>query len=426
MVTKFIRDPVHDLIRIDDEKILQLLDTFAMQRLRMIRQLGTAFFVYPGAEHSRFAHSLGVYHLTTRLLHQLNITNETDKQTVQIAALLHDCGHGPFSHLFERVTGQKHESWTSRIINENVEIRTILDSIDLNLASKISSMLTKTEYRNHLVEIFASQLDADRFDYMLRDSHMTGAKYGRLDLEWMIRTLSLEERTIVDEDGNSLTENGQEIKKIRMVLDVKRGLNGLEQFLSGNLYLYQNVYFHKTVLSSEGMIEMILKRALKLIEDDRHFSAPDPLKKIGRKEEITCKDYLSLNDFTLWGQFQIWSESEDNVLSDLCKRLLTRKLFKSLEVTPVPDKLEKAKQILSAKGLQPDYYLLQVDTERHAFKKARAEDIHLTNGPVRRFSELSTRDEYPISKAIIASLKTRKTVIAVAHEVYNDIKNIGW
>ncbi|MCL4552968.1 MAG: HD domain-containing protein [Candidatus Marsarchaeota archaeon] len=245
--SKFIRDPIHDLIRIRPENrfIMDLIGTGPMQRLRRIAQLGLARLVYPGAEHSRFTHSIGVFHLAERVMNQLEEESERPifeghREAVLAAALLHDVGHGPFSHIFEKIskrlglaTAVKHEAWTSRVITENDEIARILS--ERSIVEQVGQILSKIYSPHYVMAIISSQLDVDRFDYLLRDSYMTGTHYGEFDLEWMLRTLAVR-KVRVPGDGSGM---GSEIETV--VVDGRRGLSGLEEYLLGRHYMYQHV-----------------------------------------------------------------------------------------------------------------------------------------------------------------------------------------
>ena len=336
---KFFRDPIHDIIRIDNDFILKLIDTPAMQRLRKIRQLGLAWLVYPGAEHSRFCHSLGTYHLAKRVINHLNNTIRTDlidkeqKTLIQIAALLHDVGHGPFSHVFENfckndlAISHNHEKWTKKIIREDKEIFSVLTEIDKNLPEKLIEVFDKTVFPNYLGDIISSQLDVDRFDYLLRDSYMTGAKYGSFDLEWIIRTLSIDKvKNIVEvEEENGIIP--MEVETV--VIDGSRGLSTLEQYIIGRHYMFKHVYFHKTIRAAEALLRMILKRAAFLIKNNEEDLGDSIFKKLINNEELTVKDYLTLNDFKIISWIEDWAvKSKDEYLKDLSSRFIHRRLFK--------------------------------------------------------------------------------------------------
>src|SRR5262245_33613025 len=189
------RDPLHNIISLDESKfddrlVVELIDTPEFQRLRRVKQLGLAMFTYQGAEHSRFTHSIGVMHLMTRALNLLAARHSISEELRAIAragALLHDVGHGPFSHVMEHVTGFHHEDWTRRIIlDPETAINKILASRDASFPDKVASLYDHSFRPAFIWQLVSSQLDCDRMDYLLRDSLMTGAKYGIYDLEWVL------------------------------------------------------------------------------------------------------------------------------------------------------------------------------------------------------------------------------------------------
>lgn len=218
-----------------------------MQRLRRIRQLGLSYVTYPGAEHSRFVHSLGVTHLVKRIIAQLKFSRDEQErewldsilanyELVLCAALLHDIGHGPFSHAIEKTTGIKHEDWTTLIINnENTEVHQVLESFRPGFASEVANVISRIHPCRAVVKLLSSQLDADRIDYLLRDSLMTGAGYGKFDLEWLLNVITI--GAIGDEP------------EVGLKLD--KGLNIAEDFVMARYYMYRNVYFHKATRSCE-------------------------------------------------------------------------------------------------------------------------------------------------------------------------------
>ena len=195
------RDPLHNIISLDetlpdDRLIVELIDSLEFQRLRRIKQLGLAMFTYQGAEHSRFTHSIGVMHLMTRVLGLLgshHAISDESRVVGRAGALLHDLGHGPFSHVIEKVFGFHHEDWTCRIVlDETTEVNRVLRAFDGHLPEKLA-LLYKHNYSPAFVsQLVSSQLDCDRMDYLLRDSLMTGAKYGVFDSEWVLHTLKID------------------------------------------------------------------------------------------------------------------------------------------------------------------------------------------------------------------------------------------
>ncbi len=203
MSERIYRDPVHNIIRLsadtDEGRLMvRLIDSYEFQRLRRIKQLGLALYTYQGAEHSRFTHSLGALHLMTRVLDRLaekhNI-NEEDRAAARAAALLHDIGHGPFSHVMEKVLNFHHEAWTVRaVLSEETEVGRVLRSFSADLPRRVAEIIEGRFQPAFLAQLVSSQLDVDRMDYLLRDSLMTGAKYGLYDLEWIINAIEVDEQ----------------------------------------------------------------------------------------------------------------------------------------------------------------------------------------------------------------------------------------
>lgn len=334
---KVFRDPVHDIISFDkvqENYILDLIDSKEMQRLRRIRQLGLSSYTYPGAEHSRFAHSLGTAFLMKRVIERLQrVRGKQEKQWLQevfdnqdlvlCSALLHDIGHGPFSHAIEDVMGVKHEVWTMQIINNpDTEVHEILETYKPGFAKEVADVIARVHPCEMVVKLLSSQLDVDRFDYLLRDSLMTGVGYGKFDLEWMINTLTI-----------GLVDGVPEIG-----LDLDKGLSIAEDFVVARYYMYKHVYFHKTTRSAEIITRKILNQAKVLIINDEMECPPYLdvlfLSKPEDKEKF-LPSYLELDDNILWYWFHQWVKSNNKLLSSLCDKLLNRKLLKSRDISGI-------------------------------------------------------------------------------------------
>src|SRR3954468_5928092 len=238
MPQKIIRDPVHDVVAFEidrplDGLLFRLLNAAEFQRLRRILQLGMAHLAYPGATHSRYSHSLGVMETARKILcHVEPAAPISDEQPpiCLVPALLHDLGHGPFSHVFERVSGISHERLTQRVIQDpDSQVHQILFQHDRLLPEKVLAFIRAEDgQRTFLNDVTASQLDADRFDYLLRDNHMTGSHYGLYDLEWLLHTLT------VETTSNRLSVTW-------------KGISAVEDYLHARYNMYRNVYFHKVV-----------------------------------------------------------------------------------------------------------------------------------------------------------------------------------
>ena len=265
---KVIRDPVHELIPFEDspgDRLLwDLINAREFQRLRRIKQLGVCELVFPGANHSRFSHSIGVMHIARSFVTRIRrvwpgLLDEERETLVLAAALVHDVGHGPFSHSFESITGDHHESRTLEIIlDPSTEIHQCLASYPPcgDLARKLSlffgetitkERVTEAEFPSLLTQIVSSQLDADRFDYLQRDSHATGADYGRFDWKWLIHNLNLDH------------------EKGRFYLD-RKALAEVERYVFARYHMYRTVYFHKTSRAAEVMLRLIFKRFKQLVD----------------------------------------------------------------------------------------------------------------------------------------------------------------
>ena len=209
---KVLRDPVHGYIHVELKVVWDVLNSAWFQRLRRIRQLGGAFVVYHCAEHTRFEHSLGVYEIVRRMVTEVpdlsRELNEKEKVTVMLAGMLHDIGHGPYSHAFEGITNTSHEVYTCRIIEENTEITKILENACPGLAKDVADVIRHESTNPILSQLISSQLDADRFDYLIRDAYFTGTKYGEFDMERILRTMRVENgRVVVKESGVYAVEN---------------------------------------------------------------------------------------------------------------------------------------------------------------------------------------------------------------------------
>ncbi len=354
---KLLRDPIHDLIIFDleceeDRVLLRAIDTREVQRLRRIKQLGMAHMAFHGAEHSRFSHSVGVMHLVKRMIDRLGRGQEIDPQwrlATLCAGLLHDIGHGPFSHVMEKFFKTHHEEWTERIIlDRSSEINKVLRDSSVDLPERVVEVLRGRPEPRWLKGVISSQLDADRFDYLMRDSHMTGVKYGIFDLERLLLLMR------IDRDGE------------RIVVSSK-GTLPLERYLQSRYQMYRLVYFHKTVTAAEAMLMMVLNRARDLAAEGalEFVDERAPLGKLlHQSADFDIEDFLSLDDSVLWSAMAMWARGGDETLADLSSRLLNRRIFKSVEIAGGDDedmlfgsRITQAREFLEAAGYDFRYYL---------------------------------------------------------------------
>ncbi|MGQ9896419.1 MAG: HD domain-containing protein [Acidobacteriota bacterium] len=359
MALRRYSDPVHRIITLDqnlpfDALLMALIDTPEFQRLRRIRQLGLAFVVFQGAEHSRFAHSLGVMHTMTLALDTLRRGGfRFDDQVyglARLAALLHDIGHGPFSHVIEKVLHQRHEDWTKRIISDPATaIHGILTNNDAKLPALLNALLEGYFRPRFAAQLIASQLDCDRFDYLLRDSLMTGVSYGSYDLPWILHALT------VDTSTESLIVRA-------------RGVLAVEEYLFARYHMFRRVYFHHALRAAENMLVALFRRAVALTHAGRlAFRLPDmAVDKLLTGAPLTTTEYLSLDDADVLFHIKQWQHDPDPILSDLARRFLGRRLFKSLDVSALSsESIAEIRAALAStliqRGLPPEFYLLEDD-----------------------------------------------------------------
>ncbi len=340
---KVLKDPVHDEILVDDPWIWRLINTSCVQRLRRIRQLGTSYLTFHGAEHSRFTHSLGAYETMRRVIGHLQReygwpSTQRERRLALSAALLHDVGHGPFSHTFESIYPVHHELWTQRIILEDEELQSVLAEVDPEFAADLVGILRKDGRFPYIQQLITSQLDVDRMDYLLRDALHTGVSYGRFELARLIRSLALQEGT---------------------VLLKQSGLHTAEQYILARYFMYTQVYLHPVTIGSDILVGQILRRVGELWSAGERVDMPAELAALFAAEaNVSVKDYLAIDESTLQYAFRRWSLADDEVLANLSKRFLDRKLFAAI-VRPEPTSEEWAalRTAARAMGFHPDYYV---------------------------------------------------------------------
>lgn len=364
-----LRDPVHGLVSFESPEtalVPALLDCEEVQRLRRIRQLGLASLVYPGADHTRFSHAIGTAHVMTRFLARLSalaselptsqhLTPEHAEEAV-VAALLHDLGHGPFSHLFEDAlpSGPSHEDWTSRILlDPTTSVHRVLAARRAELPERVAKLVHGEHALTFLARTVSGTFDVDRCDYLLRDAHATGVGYGRYDLEWLLRSLRL--CPTVSAPGATPG----------LAIDGSHGLPAIESFILARLFMFQQVYFHKAGRASEWLLARILERVRELVLDGCAPPAlPDALRSLMLTGEAPLAEYLGLDDPVLWTALSAWQHSQDAALSDLTRRLVKRQLFKTYELfgeAAAPEaaeaRLAVARDVAKRAGLQPTRYV---------------------------------------------------------------------
>jgi len=338
MSSKIFRDPLYNYISIDQTKdkwLLDLLDCPELQRLRRIHQLGVSYLTYPSADHNRLAHSLGVVNLTQQALQHLSKISGEDTRTIHgsapmlVAAMVHDVGHGPFSHLFEPCLGIDHEEWSKAVVlSEETKVNKVLrKSFDHFFPQRIAELIDKDNHDQPAWQkyLLSSQLDMDRLDYLRRDSLFTGADYGHFDWFRLLNTFELHE----DEESG------------RDIVWAEKSLFAIEEYIFARFYMYQNVYLHKTTRGFEKMVEAIWKRARQFYDEGGDVALVPAIKEFWDAETIAKQDstkprpnvrqYLAIEEFTVLSQIQIWTTHADKALNDLSRRFLDRNRFAMVE-----------------------------------------------------------------------------------------------
>ncbi|WP_134683355.1 HD domain-containing protein [Brevibacillus migulae] len=341
---KVFKDPVHRYVHVRETLIWDLINAPEFQRLRRIKQLGTSYLTFHGGEHSRFNHSLGVYEIMRRILETFEgrIALSREEQLLcMCAALLHDVGHGPFSHSFEKVFRFDHEDWTRAIITGETEINRILRRVGEGFPQKVAEVIAKTYENKLIVSLISSQIDADRMDYLLRDAYYTGVNYGNFDIERILRVMRPHEDGIVFKFS---------------------GMHAVEDYIMSRYQMYWQVYFHPVTRSAEVVLRKVFQRAKELYQAGYSFAIyPHPLAPFFR-EQFTLADYLALDEGVVLYFMQQWKAEEDPILKDLASRFLDRNLYKYVEFNPRNFRMiAELKELFAKAGIDPAYYV-EVDS----------------------------------------------------------------
>ncbi len=396
-----LRDPVHGLVAFEgpEEGIIEaLMDTPEVQRLRRIRQLGVAFLAFPGAEHSRFVHALGSAFVMKKLLVRLrtlqdalpvaqHVTLEMGREALA-AAFLHDLGHGPLSHLFEEsIPGvPAHETWTERIVlDPSTGVHKVLAGIDSGLPRRVADLVQGRHPLAYLARAVSGEFDVDRCDYLLRDAHATGVRYGLYDLDWLLQSLRFAPPT-------------QHERAPALAIDGAKGLPAIEGFITARLFMFQQVYLHKATRSAEWMIRTILRRAVEVMHAGvRLPSTPAAVSAGARRDSIALGDYLDLDDGVLWGAIRAWEDATDRPLADLSRRIRARALFKTIELfgeQAAPEGraqvLAIARDIARSRGFDPDTHVgIDIATDEPFAGGEAPFMVVYAKGPARPLHEVS-------------------------------------
>lgn len=358
---KILNDPIYGFISIPSELIFDLIEHPYYQRLRRITQLGLTYLVYPGAYHTRFHHAIGAMHLMQRAVGVLRskgheITPE-EEEAVYIAILLHDIGHGPFSHALEHtlVRNVDHEQLSTLFMEKlNQEFDGRLD---------LAIQIFRNQYpKPYLHELISSQLDMDRLDYLRRDSFYTGVTEGAINSERLLTMLNIADN--------------------RLVVDSK-GIYSVEKFIVARSLMYWQVYLHKTVLSAEFMLVNVLQRAKELAAENvklpgtqalQTFLYADPGYEDFAKDTTLLDTFAHLDDSDIMAAIKDWCHHEDRVLSDLSRRIVDRRLFKveiqrgPFEEHYVDDIRQKIQSTFGFTADEASYYLIERATANDIYR----------------------------------------------------------
>ena len=380
---KIINDPVFGFLSIPNDLIYDVLQHPYVQRLNRIRQLGLSYLVYPGAMHSRFGHSLGAMHLMHEAISSLRLKGveitEEEATAAMIAILLHDIGHGPFSHVLEHtiVDGVTHED-ISLLMMERI-------NLDLHGQLDLAIAIFKNEYNKHFLhQLISSQLDVDRMDYLCRDSFFTGVQEGRVASERLLKML--------------------DVRDDRLVVQVK-GIYSVEKFLVARRLMYWQVYLHKTSVAAEQHLIKILSRAKELAREGKDLFCSPALRyflyqpvtfEMFSPTSEALEKYALLDDNDVLSAIKAWISSEDKVLSALSESFINRRLFRGELLTNPLTKAQKSelnKHYAALLGITEkeaeNCWCEHVSTSNTYSEKADSIDILYSDGTVRDIAEAS-------------------------------------
>lgn len=431
-----LRDPVHGLVAFEGEAervVGPLLGTREVQRLRRVRQLGMTSLVFPGAEHSRFAHAIGAAHVMARLQERVRSRqqglprelrlDDTSARDALAAALLHDLGHGPFSHLFEEVLphARPHEEWTVAVVRDpSTEVHRALAALDAEMPARVAALITGAHPLRWLSDTVSGVLDVDRCDYLLRDSHMTGVAYGIYDLDWLLRALSFAE---LPADGWDAGDRWV------LAIEGRKGLPPIESYFLARHFMYQQVYHHKATRAAEALVRAIFRRVAERIRDGAPPTAtPSALRAAVLGERMEIGAYLDLDDPMLMHALAEWERDRDPILADLARRLRARALPKTV---PLPDEPGseplwqearcRAEDICARRGMRADL-VVHLDVAADVPYAEPPDDpraglwVVLRHQPLRRLGDIS----FPLQRLRNQSIVRPR--LCFPHEVRDEVR----
>lgn len=438
---EIIRDAVHGDIFVE-ERFLKIMDTPEFQRLHRIRQLSTAYYVFPTAQHTRFSHSVGTYHVMNLLIdhfrpifESINIKiAERDILLALGAALLHDIGHGPFSHAFEGALPnnkeqKKHEQWTIDIVTsrESNINRVLIENFDERFPDELADLIKKErDIKKHrqdvefsdidlffiISSLISSQLDADRMDYLLRDALLTGVTYGNYDISRIISSLTI-------------TEQNDKY----YVCVHEKFLSTIEDYLLARYQMHEEVYLHSFKCEMELVVKKILFRAFKLYQNKQlSGDLPDALVSIFEGKEMTVTEYISLDDSVMVALFAQWKDCKDPILALLTLSFLDRKKYQELIIlnnsdSDIKEFKEELTKILKNYGyevedFQQECFWLETEEKNVIYKDPKDNIwIQRKNGTV--------CDLFEVSRIVTKALKDIKNFVFINYDIIRVIPEIN-
>jgi HD superfamily phosphohydrolase len=420
---RLFRDPVHDTIALPRDTalgrlLIDLLDTREMQRLRRIRQLGLTSVVYPGAEHSRFQHSLGVLWLAHQMVERLSrhhAISDEERELAVIGALLHDVGHGPMSHALEAVTGVRHERWTEALIlAPDTELGRVLRARAPDLPERVVTLFGKgplpSGIRPFVRDIVSSQLDADRLDYILRDGRATGVRIGHYDIERILALIEIA-------DGHLAVHAGAQ--------------EAVEGYLLARFHMYKQVYLHKTSRTAERMLEAALRRAAHLGSGPSRpaYWPSGPLGDLIAGRALSPTAFATLDDSDIWLALKAWASDSDRWLAALAGGIVHRHLYKPLALPEDPARADElvqaARSIARVNGYDPAEAVL-VDSSRDSlYKPFIGAKKQLDGGSIRivdNAGRCEAIEERSLAVRMLATLEVNQRLVCVHPDLKTPIQ----
>ncbi len=389
---KVFRDPIYGYIKVDYKIIDELIDAKEFQRLRRVRQLAGLSMTFHTAEHSRFGHSLGAYEMARKVIENAegisDNLNEYEQIVFLCTALLHDIGHGPYSHAFEAVMKYNHhEDMTIRVLLEDTDINKILNKYDKDLASDIANVIGHKGKFVLIEQLTSSQLDVDRMDYLQRDSYFTGALYGTIDVDRIIRSMKIQNHE---------------------VLYRASGAPAIESYLMARYHMYNQIYYHPVARSYELLLQSIFIRITDIADTNEWVKQylGDFIKAV---KDNDLNAYLYLDDAYVNGFIKLLSKTcDDKILKDLCNRFFERRLYEVIDLKLENDlaKIQRIKNKYTSDPILFRYYFEQSSLSQYAYR--HTDDIDKVDNikillPSKK--TISLEKYSPIVKGLIDSAK---------------------